>query len=119
MFEKLLTARLKTLTPHVYPNAAPTDYKTPCVVYQVMDTETFNDFDGFSGDSFVTIMLAISSPVYGEAKALAAAVRENMEDWNEEGVQSVSWIDETGGADNSTAVMLHRIMVFFRFFVAG
>ncbi len=118
MINKLLTARLKTLTPHVYPNAAPTDYKTPCVVYQVIDTETFNDLDSFSNEAFVTVMLAISSPVYGDAKALAAAIRQNMESWNDEGTQSVSWINETSAVDNTTATMLHRIMLFFKFFVA-
>lgn len=119
MIEKLLTARLKTLTLNVYPNAAPTDYKTPCVVYQVLDTETFNDLDSFASDAFVTIMLAISSPVYSEAKTLAASVRNNMQEWNEDGVQSVSWIDETNAVDNTTATTLHRVMLFFKFFVAG
>lgn len=119
MIDKPLTARLKTLTPNVYPNAAPTTYKTPCVVYQVIDTETFNDLDSFSNEAFVTVMLAISSPVYGDAKALAAAIRQNMQSWNDDGVQSASWIDETSGVDNTTSTMLHRIMLFFKFYVAA
>lgn len=118
MIETRLADRLETITPHVYPNVAPTDYKTPCVVYQVLETEPFNDFDGFSTEAFVTVMLAISSTKISEAKSLARSIVNNLRDWDDGQVQTVSWINETAAVDNSTSTTLHRVMLFFKFYTA-
>lgn len=116
MIETLLTARLKTLTPNVYPNFAPTNYKTPCIVYQRLDTEAMNDFDnGVQDEGFVTFQFAISSTVFGEAKMMARNVRNSLRDWKEPEVQAVSWIDEHVMGDDSTETVLHRVLVFFKF----
>lgn len=117
--EHLLAARLKTITPNVYPNVAPTDYKTPCVVYQTLETETFNDLEGYSDQAFVTVQLSISATVFGDAKRLARSIRENLGAWDDDQVQAVSWLNETVAVDNSTATSLHRVMLFFKFFVTA
>lgn len=118
MIETRLADRLETITPHVYPNVAPTDYKTPCVVYQVLDTEPFNDVDGYTDEAFVTVQLSISSTKFSEAKTLAREIRENLRDWDDGQVQTVSWINETVAVDNSTSTTLHRVMLFFKFYTA-
>lgn len=116
--ETLLTARLETLTPHVYPNQAPTNYVTPCVVYQVIDTETLNHIDSISNEYFATIQLSISATTYGAGKRLAKLVRDSMIDWDDDRAQLVSWIGGHDSADNSTDTTIHRTMMFFRFFVS-
>jgi len=116
MIETLLNARLKTIAANVYPNVAPLNYKTPCVVYQNIDTETFNDLDGFADQRFVTFQLSISSPNFGEAKLLAHAVRNSLRDWREDGVSAVSWINEHAMVDDTTDTTLHRVLLFFKFF---
>lgn len=118
MFETRLADRLENITPNVYPNVAPTDYQTPCVVYQVLDTEPFNDLDGFGIEAFVTVQLSISSTRFGEAKQLARKIRENLAEWQQDDVQSVAWINETVAVDNTTATTLHRVMLFFKFLAA-
>lgn len=117
--ESHLTARIKVLTPNVYPNVAPKKYSTPCVVYQLLDTETFNDLSGYSTDTFKTFQLAVSSPIYAEAQALAAAVRQSLSGWSTNSVKSVSWLDEVAAVDNTTDVTLHRFILIFRFYVSG
>lgn len=114
--DKLLTARLKSITPNVYPNVAPITYKLPCVVYQVIDTDTLNHLEGYADEAFVTMQLSVSSTVYGEAKTLARSIRNNLRDWDEGTVRTVSWINETSTVDNSTETELHRFLLFFKFY---
>ncbi len=116
MIETLLNARLRAITENVYPNVAPLTYRSPCVVYQRLDTETISDISGEEvAQAFVTFQLAISSPIFGEAKLLARAVRNNLKSWQSDDVQAVSWINESVAVDSSTDVVLHRVLLFFRF----
>lgn len=117
MIETLLAARLKMAAVNVYPNVAPTNYKTPCVVYQRLETETFNDLDGYSDQTFVTFQLSISSTTYSDALTLARAVRDNLKSWQDENVRAVSWLNEVSSFDNSTETELHRVMLFFKFYI--
>lgn len=116
MIETLLAARLKTIAANVYPNVAPANYKTPCVVYQRLETETINDLEGFSDQTFVTFLLSISSTVFGEAVLLARTIRNNLRAWHDDDVQAVSWLNEIVSVDNSTETELHRVMLFFKFY---
>jgi len=118
MFEEMLYSRLSTVAQNVYPNVAPNNYKTPCAVYQVLETETFNDLDGYSPEAFVTVQISVSSTVYKEAKTLARAIRNDLRDWQRDEVSAASWMNEVVAVDNSTDITLHRIMLFFKFFVA-
>lgn len=118
MIETRLADRLGAITPHVYPNVAPKSYKTPCVVYQVLETEPFNDLDGFSTEAFVTVMLSISATKISEAKALGRVMINDLREWDDDHVQTVSWINETAAVDNSTSTTLHRVMLFFKFYTA-
>jgi hypothetical protein len=118
MIEAKLNARLMTLSPNVYPNVAPANYRTPCAVYQRLETETFNDLESYSDEAFVTFQVSISSPIYKEAITLARAIRNNLRDWQEDGVQAASWLNEVVAVDDTTDVTLHRIMLFFKFFTA-
>ena len=116
MIEPLLGDRLETVTANVYATVAPTNYLTPGVVYQRLQTEAIGDLDGLAEEAFITFQLSISSPVFGEAKLLARAIRNNLRDWQDDTVQAVSWIDEIAAVDNSTETPLHRVLLFFRFY---
>lgn len=114
--DKLLTARLKSFTPNVYPNVAPLNYKLPCVVYQVIDTDVLTHLEGEAKESFVTMQLAVSSTVNGEAKSLAKSIRKDLTDWDDGKVQTVARINETAMVDSSEGNDIHRFLLFFKFY---
>lgn len=114
MFEKLLTARLRTVVTNVYPLVAPMNYKTPCAVYQRLDTEAIEDLSGDISEEFVTFQVAISSTDYSEALTIAQAVRQSIVEWQDDSIDVMSFVNETMGVDNSTETALYRALLFFR-----
>ena len=117
MIEQHLYARLKTVAANVYPNVAPLNYKTPAVIYQRIDTEPMGDLDvGVATEGFVTFQVSVSAPVFGDAMTLARAIKSNLATWENDEVQSVSWLNEHPMTDDTTDVTLHRVLLFFKFY---
>ena len=52
----------------------------------------------------------------GIAKELAADIRDRMMEWDDDTVQSVTWISETDMIDETTDTSLFRTMMQFRLY---
>ncbi|RSU77413.1 hypothetical protein BRX37_06030 [Sphingomonas sp. S-NIH.Pt3_0716] len=116
MIEAQLVAHLAALCPNMYPGAAPLDYSTPCVVYNRIATDPNDDLEGWTGEGWLTFQIDVYDPSYLAAKELAADIRDHMIEWDDDTVQSVTWIGETDMIDETTDTSLFRTMLQFRLF---
>lgn len=116
MIEAQLVAHLADLAPHMYPGAAPLGYTTPAVVYNRIATDPNDDLSGWTGEGWLTFQIDVYDPAYLVAKELAADIRDRMIEWDDETVQSVTWIGETDMIDETTDISLFRTMLQFRLY---
>ena len=90
--EEVLTARLRTdpgvsalVGNRIYPGKAPQGTTSAYIVYDLLGGENVGAHDGFTGLRSGRISFASCAPKYGEAKAVAEAVRLALAGWR--GVQ--------------------------------
>lgn len=90
--EEALTAKLRGTTAvgalvgsRIYPGKAPQGTTVAYVVYDLLGGENVGAHDGFSGLRSGRISFSCCAPRYGEAKAVAEAVRLALAGWR--GVQ--------------------------------
>jgi hypothetical protein len=116
MLDTLLTTRLRTIAPKIYPIKAPKNYATPCVIYNRLSTDFARDLGTEGECGFVVMQIDVYDPIYLTAKALAAAIRKNLTLWSDAAIQSVECADEHDMIDETTGVSLYRTMLTFVIF---
>jgi len=112
MIEAALVARLAPIIPDIYPLEAPPGASFPCLVYARSKTDPLRDFDGRAGD-WIVIHVDTYHQNFMDAKALANAVRSNLEAWSDMDVQTAALVDEADAVDKTTKVTLFRVVQTF------
>jgi len=124
MLETSLVARLAPIITNLYPLVAPK--KTPenaatwmpAVLYNRSDTVPVDDLSvGITANAKLWLQVDCYDYTYLAAKTLAETIRENLEVWVDDEVQSVSWTGEHDTIDNTTESTLYRTMLNFEIYV--
>ncbi len=113
MIEALLDARLLTITPNVYPGAAPLHYQRPCAIYNRIGTEPTRDLDDDDPTAIITFQIDVYSTLQNEAITIARAIRDSMKAWDEGDIQCVAYTARQDMVDNTSEIQLFRVMQFF------
>lgn len=113
MFESALVARLDPIISNLYPGVAPLDFAPPCAVYQVSNSQPYNDLSDDIDVSLKTLHIDVYSPSYLTSLTLAKAIRSNLVSWHDDDVQAVTWIDESDIVDETTELKLYRRALVF------
>ena len=117
MIEKKLAARLSTLAPNLYPLKAPKNYRTPCVIYNVLHTDPIRDLDrGVAPLCAYIVQVDVYDPRYVAANTLAKSIRDDLVEWSDDGVQAVDWTGQTNMIDDTTDIEIYRTMMTFLIF---
>ena len=83
MLEETLTAKLKTITPQVYPVKAPEDAQGAQLIYQLVGADRLTHLDGPGGLAIMDFRVDCYDLTYAETVTLARAVLTACNGWKE------------------------------------